>query len=81
MLYQCTIASSDEEKEDDVDTRKRYYFRQRKAVERYQAPLESRLYAASLKSEFLDISVIGFCFDENIYALNFYLNLLSLFCK
>ncbi|NXN29596.1 ATAD2 protein, partial [Nycticryphes semicollaris] len=35
-----------EEKEDDdgEDTRKRYDLRQRKTVERYQAPLESRLY-------------------------------------
>ncbi|NXN69829.1 ATAD2 protein, partial [Himantopus himantopus] len=43
------VVSSEEseEKEDDdgEDTRKRYDFRQRKTVERYQAPLESRLYA------------------------------------
>ncbi|NXW14840.1 ATAD2 protein, partial [Circaetus pectoralis] len=39
-----------EEKEDDdgEDTRKRYDFRQRKTVERYQAPLESRLCAQFL---------------------------------
>ncbi|NXP77134.1 ATAD2 protein, partial [Ramphastos sulfuratus] len=34
-----------EEKDDGEDTQKRYDFRQRKTVERYQAPLESRLYA------------------------------------
>ncbi|XP_010284575.1 PREDICTED: ATPase family AAA domain-containing protein 2 [Phaethon lepturus] len=35
------VSSESEEKEDDVEgTRKRYYFRQRKTVERYQAPLE-----------------------------------------
>lgn len=54
MLCRCTAVSSEEseEKEDDdgEDTRKRYDFRQRKTVERYQAPLESRLYAVSLKS-------------------------------
>ncbi|KFP37469.1 ATPase family AAA domain-containing protein 2, partial [Chlamydotis macqueenii] len=44
MLSQCTIVSSEEseEKEDDdvEDTRKRYDLRQRKTVQRYQAPLE-----------------------------------------
>ncbi|XP_010138396.1 PREDICTED: ATPase family AAA domain-containing protein 2, partial [Buceros rhinoceros silvestris] len=36
----ATSSDESEEKEDDVDTQKRYYFRQRKTVERYQAPLE-----------------------------------------
>ncbi|NWS44732.1 ATAD2 protein, partial [Probosciger aterrimus] len=41
---EITVTSSDEseekEDEDGEQTRKRYYFRQRKTVERYQAPLE-----------------------------------------
>ncbi|XP_075271719.1 ATPase family AAA domain-containing protein 2 [Opisthocomus hoazin] len=38
---QVVSSEESEDKDDDVeDTRKRYYFRQRKAVERYQAPLE-----------------------------------------
>ncbi|NWQ93741.1 ATAD2 protein, partial [Burhinus bistriatus] len=45
----AVVVSSEEseEKDDDggEDTRKRYDFRKRKAVERYQAPVESRLYA------------------------------------
>ncbi|NWR68444.1 ATAD2 protein, partial [Centropus unirufus] len=47
MLCQCMLVSSEEseEKDDDdgEDTRKRYDFRQRKTVERYQAPLKSSL--------------------------------------
>ncbi|KFQ85916.1 ATPase family AAA domain-containing protein 2, partial [Phoenicopterus ruber ruber] len=54
------VVSSEEseEKEDDdgEDTRKRYDFRQRKTVERYQAPLESRLYRwFLLRANFLHI--------------------------
>lgn len=65
MLCQCTVASSEEseEKEDDdgEDMQKRYDLRKRKAVERYQAPLESRLYAQFLlRANFLHISEIFF---------------------
>lgn len=46
MLRWCAVTSSDEseekEDEDGEHTRKRYFFRQRKTVERYQAPLESK---------------------------------------
>ncbi|KFV08235.1 ATPase family AAA domain-containing protein 2, partial [Tauraco erythrolophus] len=43
---QVVSSEESEEKEDDdgEDTRKRYDFRQRKTVERYQAPLESRIH-------------------------------------
>lgn len=72
MLCQCTVVSSEEseEKDDDdgEDTRKRYDFRQRKTVERYQAPLESRLYAQFLlRANFLHVSE-GFFLNENIYT-------------
>ncbi|KFP74806.1 ATPase family AAA domain-containing protein 2, partial [Acanthisitta chloris] len=44
QLFSCSFIDSSEEseeKEDDVEgTRKRYFFRQRKTVERYQAPLQ-----------------------------------------
>ncbi|NXJ93769.1 ATAD2 protein, partial [Corythaixoides concolor] len=54
------ISSEDsEEKEDDdgEDTRKRYDFRQRKTVDRYQAPLESRLYAHVYFNFFICLNV------------------------
>ena len=65
MLCLCTVVSSGEseekEDEDGEDTRKRYDFRQRKTVERYQAPLESRLCAQFLsRANFLHISEIFF---------------------
>ncbi|NXS63353.1 ATAD2 protein, partial [Brachypteracias leptosomus] len=39
---QVSSEESEEKEDDGEDTRKRYDFRQRKTVERYQAPLESR---------------------------------------
>lgn len=44
MLVAGGSSEESEAKEDDgEDVRKRYSFRQRKTVERYQAPLQSRL--------------------------------------
>lgn len=70
----CAGGSSEESeaKEDDgEDNRKRYSFRQRKTVERYQAPLQSRLQAQLLlKTDYLhgSESVTGIFKNESTYT-------------
>lgn len=77
MLCLYTVVSSEEseqkEYEDGEDSRKRYDFRQRKTVERYQAPLESRLCAQFLsRANFLHIS-------ENFFLMKIYTHIQLLF--
>ncbi|NXW86065.1 ATAD2 protein, partial [Alopecoenas beccarii] len=65
-LFISSEESEEKEDDDGEDTRKRYDLRQRKAVERYQAPLESRLYAQFLlRANFLHISEIIFVLIHN----------------